>query len=325
MRRINTAQQEQIQQHPECYDTKLAQPKDIHPQQNEGVFLSEVSQIHHARGTIQIGHEAVRYTVATSESLNPLNSISGALIVPGFGGFKRSSRGLGDALAESGCPTIRFEPLRRDPENRSNDVLRPQVVHRETIGAILSDVRKNPDVKKLPGGKRLKFEHIGLVPHSMGGFAATEFADGHRSRVGLIAYLAAAGFGHPTIAELRTSVPKGLGWSLKNEALAFGLHRNPLEGARILGKIAKYYTANPQRSAGEAYSCLSQDVRPIVARLDEQGVKTSYTAFQKDLLVRPDELIAEYVDSYAVLDNMGHFAPQVHPRDIARHILRIHS
>lgn len=120
-----------------------------------------------AHGAVDVpgAYDPVRYTVSVSHT--PSSPVM-RMIVPGFGGMKRSSRELRDALAEQeGLTTISLEPPRNG--GLVHDVLDPQRVHVDALAAILQDLPNNEQLDEARNGYSLNFGQVILLPHSMGG------------------------------------------------------------------------------------------------------------------------------------------------------------
>lgn len=251
----------------------------------------------------------------TQESLN--------VIVPGFGGIKRSSRGLRTANAENGAATVSYAPARDDNQSVFHNLTAPQDVHVATIDAVINGVGRALVSKEhhgLPHRRSISNDDVVLIPHSMGGLSATPYALENMGRIRAVHYLAAAGFGDPTILSLVESVSKDLKWSIKNELLPLGLSSNFHPAYRNLARIGLYYASHLDRTVGEANSCLTEDICEDVDTLTNEGIYTTYDSYEHDFLIMPNENIARIVNEYRMRKGLGHLAPQVHPRTVADHI-----
>lgn len=280
---------------PEQSGETLATVHAIHPQE-EGVF-STMATLH---GQVRVLGCNVEFT---RES--PLDQLieEKVLIVPGFGGFKRTSRGLRGAFAEAGYDATSYSPVRRDRQSRRDQLVYPQQVHVETIRMLSQEILEEPD------------EKLTLVAHSMGGLAAVGYAKNHPDKVNNLLLVGSAGFHSPRLLQLASSLPRGLAGSLRHEFIPMirqkAVDATPLNAWRA----AYHYLANPTRTAGEAISCISQDVRDDVRELSEQGVRTIFLGLEYDMLVPvPDTAVC---DESAILPRAGHIAPQVKADRIA--------
>ncbi|HSX44793.1 MAG TPA: hypothetical protein VLF39_01615 [Candidatus Saccharimonadales bacterium] len=310
--------------------TLMAEPSLYrHPQlEIEGVFdinQNEESQPRLAHGQVDVGRVPISYTAGLPEQ----RIYDGwASFEPGFGGLKSTSRPLRNALSELGLITVTYGPARNDNDNPWTRLTRSQDTHIQTIEAIANDISKNPAIKRTaPDYKTIDFDRQVLIPHSMGGLAAVPYAekqinnDNHNTSIDAIISLSSAGYGSPSFKQIAHAIPLGVGRAIRDE-LVPGLKNTDIAiNPTNLARIIHYYGRNPGRTIGEALSCLTQDVRPAVKRLGEQGVKTAFIAFENDILIPPNEQISDVVDLYHVMPDSGHSAPQFEPKRVANMIV----
>jgi hypothetical protein len=136
--------------------------------------------------------------------------------------------------------------------------------------------------------------------------------------VEMIVGYAPVGVGHPTMQELAMDIPKGTASSVRHELLP-AFRSGAIEiNIRNLRDIVRYYSR--LRVIFEGLSCLRDDVTDEVGKLQDQGVPYHYLGFGRDILVRPDQKIAEVVKSFTVMEQYGHLAPQVKAQKVAKKV-----
>lgn len=264
----------------------------------EGRHLYHVPEPTLEHGLVTVDGAEVEYTreflEETTETL--------AIIVPGFGGFKRTSRNLRGALASQREDVASYDPVRREALSNRDRLFRPQATHKETVRLIHNDI--------YPSKKAV------LFAHSMGGLSATEYAHENPDRVSAIVFLGAAGFGSPTLSQLARTRPSSLVGMISQEIVPFvmngGIDASPRNIMRFIG----YYASNPVRTTGEALSCLHHDMRDKVHDLGRLGVSTVYLQFEHDFFV--PEADASSCDVHDILPGTGHMAPLAKPGRVAQ-------
>lgn len=271
-----------------------------------------------AHGAVEVpGAPApVKYTVSAPENLA---STVMHVIVPGFGGVKRSSRGLRNALAEQeNLLSLSFDPARGG--GWLQDVLDAQRVHADTLGAILQDLPDNKELKDIPNADKIDFGQAVLLPHSMGSLAATEHARLHPNEAKAVTYMGSIGLegsvGLDFIPRLAKSTSHDVAGKYVQGKLVPGGHR-----LHLAYRTAQYYLLNPRRTLGEIADCLTADIQKPVRLLDVLGVKTAALYFGADRLVpvTPHSIhkAKQMVDLCEVMQGYGHLAPQRHPYEVA--------
>lgn len=292
----------------------------VHLRENGGVLLSSVETYETTpttlfQGRVLVGEEPVDWTLEVPEQLR-YNGI--AIFVPGYMGIKQSSRKPRNALANEGIAALSYSPSRGGGESRLVSLKDPQLLHVETLRLITANLVERQDeiVKTVPNGNLLDFQRFILVLHSMGGLAGPRFALQEAGKVEMLVGYATVGFGHPTLQELLKDIPTGLGGSIQHELIpAFTMGAIELS-LRNMRDFIRYYAR--LRVISEGISCLTGNVLDEVEKLDDRGVPYHYYGFGKDILVRPDQTVSEYVTSYSLLDRYGHLAPQVKARKVAK-------
>jgi hypothetical protein len=227
---------------------------------------------------------------------------------PGFGGFKRTSRDLRNAMAQAGFITITSETIRS-----GGSLINPQACHAATAEAIAEDFRSSLDVRRsVPASSRLELNRMVTLTHSMGGLSVPDGAEA-------VINLAPAGYGSPKLHELAASVPRGLEYTMKHELWPLATEQESMISPLNVLRLMKYF-ANV-RSAAEAISCLTNDVRPEISRRrDTEGLKVGTLAFACDWIIPPESLDGSVMDILDVMPEAGHFAPQVKPQDVVGHV-----
>lgn len=270
----------------------------------------------HGAVTVPGTHEPVKYSVSVPETLD---SPVVRLIVPGFGGVKRSSRGLRDSLAaQENVAAISLEPARYGGIWR--DLLDPQKVHFDTLTAVLQDLPDNKRLAEAPNGNRLDLSQAVLLVQSMGGLAGTERARLYPDETESIVYMGSVGLETRVMFGLVGRVIGSAGHETAGKFVAGKL----VPGARRLSlayQVGRYYTRNPVRTIGEIGSCFQADITRQVRLLGELGVGTAALYFGDDKVVPvTEEIIAAtgaLVDICEVMEGVGHLAPQRHPAEVA--------
>lgn len=274
-------------------------------------------------GTVDVPHakDPVKYTVSVPHELTDSNV---HLFVPGFGGFKRSSRKVRNALAQNeGIAAASYEPVRS--AGKYNDLFKAQKAHIDTVEAISQDLPNNRGLQELDAAKKLSMLQLALLPHSMGGIAASHHANRHPESVSKLILIATVGLEG---AVMLGFLPR-LGASGKKELfppIVRGEFGGPRD-AMIMGwKVLKYYGSHPQRTIGEAGSCMAADIRPLIASARNKGVKTAMYLPANDQLIPALPSYAasgENVDYAEIADDLDHLAPQTRARRVASDLARI--
>lgn len=288
--------------------------------------LPEGVSIFEAHGQVEVGPGRTKYKTYFSE--NPLPGIG--IVVPGFGGFLKSSEPLGKAFARAGLNTVVYDPIRYS-NSAWEDMTDPQKVHVRTIEAIVRDLPNNPDIiRRMPEGKHVVTEPQVLIPHSMGGLPAPRYALKHHEDVEMIAFLETVGTNKAIGATLLKAVINGdLAGSFEHELapylgsddMEFSI-KNALRAARYFGITLPWkHDARISRPIGEALSCVIANTRPALKLLGELGVRRLYIEGGRDVLIQADSDIADHVDKVIKLRAYGHLAPQVKADLIAQTVL----
>lgn len=267
-------------------------------------------------GEVFVAGTAVEYTIESPPEEHLVYE-GLAIIAPGFGGFKRTSRPLRHEMAMAGVVSVSYSPVRRDDHSIWSRLARSQQAHADTITAVASDIAKqgldNTDVAPVDVTRRV------LLPHSMGGLATAQHAtDVTHGKTEAIINLAAAGFGSPTVPELLQTVPKNLHRAIFQELIPFIVSGKVDVTPQNFWRFLHYYGVNPARTVGEMYACLSTDVRPTIWQLGRQGVLSAFLAFEHDALIPPNENLVDTVDYYEVIPKSGHMAPQLKAKEVAK-------
>ncbi len=252
-----------------------------------------------------------------------LDSPSIHLIVPGFGGFKRSSRDLRNTLsAQEKFASLSFDPVRKSGES---DLWDSQKAHKDTIPAILADLASNRELRNTAKGGGLDMSKVVLVPHSMGGISAVEHAVRKPSEVSHMVLMAIVG--------LEGKVGLGYGPRLVNSgrreimpAISRGSFGGWSNAPNMAKRAFKYYLGNPSRTIGEVASLFEVDLRPQVAAIGALGIGLAMYHFERDELVDSERSInrsGDLVDHTEIALGLDHLAPQTHPWRVAADVGRI--
>jgi pimeloyl-ACP methyl ester carboxylesterase len=259
------------------------------------------------------GHgDVINYTLTSSGAGSLIH-----LIDPGLGGFKSTSRRLGNNLAEEGCLSVRFGPGRKG--DAWDDVFDPQKLHAETLAAIADDLPNNEQLKDIPGYDKIDFSKLAIVAHSMAGLSATRYALKHPDDVALIHYIETVGMEEAAvqlgfISRLRPTILEAILPAIIDQS-----ESSVMFGLRALS----YYFRNPKRSIGEAASCMRAKITDDVIALGHLGVKRSLILGGKDKLIpaKPSfEGAGHLVDYCEVIASIGHFGPQEQPELVAERV-----
>lgn len=235
------------------------------------------------------------------------------LLVPGFGGIKRSSRDERHANAVQGRPTISYDPARISGSIHEN-LFNSQELHTRTAEAVVFAVQDRiSSDRSIPNRGELDVDRLVLSGHSMGGFAVTTLGLKHPGLTEAVIYKGAAGFWPLSISEMN---PFGLLQEI-NRYVASGRIEPSI---RNLYRIVRYYTRDLSRTAGEATTCLTRDVSEQIAELGDIGINTAYLAFENDPLVpaaRARAIAKPIVQRFVTMKGVGHLAPQIYAHDTA--------
>lgn len=277
--------------------------------------VHDPGQIFKFAGEVTIGRSPVSWQAAVPE--NRIYDGWG-MIVPGFSGVGCSSEAPGTGHVNEGMPTVVFNPARKSQKSFMEDLADGQAIHVATIKAVFAAVKEiEPTIKRtIPDSNNLDSGRQVLVPHSMGGLAATRYALGETGSTEAILHKASCGFGHPTLAELAMDVPKGALAGLIYE-LVPSLSRGDIKLTMANARQFIEYFRHLQVLA-EAVSCLTDNSRGGTQQLMEAGVYVDYEAYQHDVLVRPDPGIAQFVHGHRIMPRAGHLAPIRKARHVAR-------
>jgi hypothetical protein len=289
----------------------------------QSVEPADNGPLHFLHGQIKVCGEKVQWTFAAPEVIST-EAVSA--FIPGYGGFKSSSRGPRNAFAQSGQPCISYGPVRNDNESLFNNLTIPQAAHIKTIEAVMADVEETVGGKfDFPNHDQFDFGRQILIPHSMGGAAAFPYATKNVSKIERIDAIATVGFGSPTISQLIETFPKYLSGKMPTELRPLFFHKDPRKTAANFMRINAYYFRRLDRTAGEAWSCLTTDLREDSSQLQENGVSINYTSLEHDGLIPPNEGIARYVGRYGLMLNVGHLAPQKYPHETVAAVTILNS
>ncbi|CAN5334130.1 hypothetical protein BH09PAT4_BH09PAT4_07050 [soil metagenome] len=234
------------------------------------------------------------------------------LLIPGFGGIKRSSRDERHANAVQGRPTISYDPARISGSIREN-LFNSQDLHTRTAEEVLYAVQERiSSDRSIPSPGKLDVDRVVLSAHSMGGFAATELGLKHPGLTESVIYKGAAGFWPLSLRDMKPLV-------LLQEINAYVASGRIEPSIRNLYRIARYYSRDLSRTTGEAATCLTQDISARIEKLGERTT-TAYLGFENDPLVPVDkaqQIARPLVNRFVILGGVGHLAPQLYPEDTA--------
>lgn len=281
----------------------------------EDIPPTDQPEIYHAHGAVAVRGSKVRYTVAASENCQDGDGV--IIFGNGFSGFKSSSSGIRDAGAAAGEYTVSLDTLRHDKNGPWNNLAKPHEGQVDALSVVVEHLKQNNEVKKnLPGGNDIDFDNITLELHSMAGITGTMFAAQNPAIVSRIRYLAAAGFGGPNIIQLARELPLNGFGAIINDVVPIIKNENFQPIRKTFARLVRHHR-RIDRSVGEILSCLYEDMRKSASELE---IPTSYLAFEDDVLVPPDHKIANHVDIYGVMPNIGHCAPQHSPAEVLKHV-----
>ncbi len=270
--------------------------------------------------SVEIGGAILKWTIQFPEELRYPGIFR---IVNGFGGYKATSRGLRNALSSLGYAACTEEPVRIKDRPSIDDLLDPQAAHVSTHREVGRALRSDSRFKKMPNAKELDLDRSIWLPHSMGGLSVARLVDEEPNEAEGIVNLMAAGYGSPTLLQIAKTLPRGIPAGIANELIPYLKSGSINPDIENLLCITGYYFKNPLRTAGEAWSCLHEDVRDRAQRLQKTGILLGYLAGEHDCLVPPDESVARYVDYYKVIKGMGHLGPQLKSYEIASNVSNI--
>lgn len=269
-------------------------------------------------GRIQVGGDETHWTLRV-----PMNRVYDGVvtIVPGFCGYESSMAGLGNELAQNGYTTLTYDPIRK-PRSLLDSFHDAQGIHVTTQETIADEMHAKMSSlefrRQISQPKKLDLDKKILVPHSMGGLAAARYAAKNSLSVEKLTNVAALGYSQFSLGALFRYYPHIINNS--SQELVKAYHKEDLDlTIKDIGHMMKY-CLRPQ-AIFEAISCFRQSVLKDVAHARAEGVQVGYVALGNDLVVRPNENIANYVDHYSVMEGAGHLAPATKPRLVATHVI----
>ncbi len=270
-------------------------------------------------GRVFVDNELLEYTGEFPHE--PISSTIN-IVFGGFGGFKRTSRGLRHELARRGEASVTFEQIRADKRSNAERLLRPQKAHVDVVEAVAYDIASNTSnqnrvpEKQTYGG----FMRFAAIPHSMSGLPAMRFAARHPDKVEGVVEVQAVGKRSPSLDQLLFSIPTGLAAAAQHEFIPYisgdAIDRTPRNAWRAI----RYYGQNPIRTLGEMASCVFESNLEQTEKVRASGRYVAYLAGQYDILVPRTAHIAELVDLYQVMP-LGHLGPQHRAGKVADYIV----
>lgn len=276
-------------------------------------FVSDQQPTVKIHGSVKVdgAKEAVPWTAEFPEEIS-YNGLT--LLIPGFGGIKRSSRDERNANAEMGRPTISYDPARIGGSVYEN-IMNSQDLHTRTAEGIIFAVQDEIATNhSIPNRSQIDTTRVVASVHSMGGYPGTELGLRHSGMVESVIYKGAAGFWPLSVLDIR---PLRLAQAVKDYAMSGRIEPN----LNNLYRIVRYYGRDPSRTLGEMATCFLDDISEQVAGLADRGVTTGYLAFENDELVsakKAREKTEGIVGQFALLAGIGHLGPQSHPEETAR-------
>ncbi|MEO8785277.1 MAG: hypothetical protein ABI221_03145, partial [Candidatus Saccharimonadales bacterium] len=209
-------------------------------------------------------------------------------------------------------------PARRSDQSFLEDLADAQRLHALTIKSVFQAIidKKLAIMSEVPDSSSLSLTRRSIVAHSMGGLSATLYARAETGSTESILHKASCGFGHPNLAELAASVPKGAFAGLRHELIP-SLLRGDIALTKENGRQMLDYFRHRQALA-EGLSCLRVNVCEDTQRLMDRGVQVDYEAYAHDILVRPDPGTAQFVHTHRIMPQAGHLAPIHKSRPVAR-------
>lgn len=276
-------------------------------------YTEDQAEITHIRGEVTIPgvDKPIEYVGSMPDNLSTdvLN-----LVVPGFGGIKRSYKSFADIMAaQEEIFTVSFAPARSGPS-----ILDPQLVHEDTIKAITQGIASNKELE----GSGIDFGHFTASLHSMGAIAGTRHAKSYPSEVASMIYVNPVGF-EPSGAYAKyirrigpCAVKEIIPGFLKRE---FKDHQNLMTGINM----GKHLLGNVIQTGGEIYSCHTADLRRDVTRLRAMGLGLGVILGGKDGLVSSEASASEVkylVDHCEIVPELDHFGPQKQPDKVATYV-----
>lgn len=291
------------------------EPNLTNPHANEGFLFENPDQMPTVKihGSVKVdgAKAAVPWTAEFPEQLT-YDGLT--LLIPGFGGIKRSSRDERHANAESGRAAISYDPARIS-SNFFESITNSQDLHTRTAEGIIFAVQDAiSNNRSIPNRSQLNADRVVASVHSMGGYPGTELALRHPAMIESVIYKGAAGFWPLSVRDMR---PLQLLQSV-NKYIASGRIELSVHN---LYRIIHYYARDPSRTLGEAGTCMTLNISDRVASLADHGVSTGYLAFENDELVPTAKARLKTqgkVGKFAVLAGVGHLAPQSHPEETSK-------
>ena len=302
---------------------------EMYPRESEGFLYPEVTQLapegaetdfqtyHTVRGIVEV------HGATTTYNLNVPTDPDTLVITAfknGFGAFKKTMRGIGNATAQQGTPSLWYAPIRGSERSMRQDLSDATGVHVDTMRAILDDLASNPQLQDVPNGDQINMNKVNLAPHSYGGASAVRFALRHPEDVDNIVFIQAVGLENPQMHRFFGRLPA----FFKHELTPFLASHGPEFSVWDARRAIKHFIADPCQTMGEMLACLTTDNRPHLPTLRQHGIGTAILTGTRDNLIpaAPIESIARHmVDHYEKLDT-DHLGPQREPQKLAQAVIR---
>ncbi len=280
---------------------------------------SQLPGVESIRGVVSIGRTPVAWTLDI-----PLNLTSPdmTVFIPGFGGFKATSREPRRALAAEGNASLSYGPARSCGSSVVQRLLHSADTHVATLEAITDSVVHHEDAKKTLSTFGVNPLSQWLVSHSMGSSSGTPYAIRHPDRISGITHLGAVGYGSPTPLDLLRKLPLGIAPGIAHELMPYLKSGHVDVHIRSLFQALGYYAQDPIRTLGEARTCLTTDLRDDTKSLSDLHINTGYIAAEHDCLVTPPEGNTELFHHFGIMPGSGHLFPQLKAAVMARQVRR---
>lgn len=295
------------------------------PQETEEVFVSEEQK---SEGLLQTYHVITGKNVEveggkTSYTLNiPTERTTDIITVylNGLCAFKKTSRGIGNATAQLGTPSLRMAPVRRSDRSRREDLTNPTGIHLSTIDAIFDHLANNPQMEHVEGADQLSLKRKNLAGHSYGGEVALKYALDNADDIESLVLIKSIGMEDTELLRHLKRLPP----FFSKELIPFVRHKTPDFSMWDAYKAAKHIFGDPFQTLGEMIACMTVDNRRHIETLQQNGVGVALITGENDNLIPAHRLETEAMDlvnHYEKLDT-DHLGPQREPLKVAKAVVR---
>lgn len=265
-------------------------------------------------GVANFGSGRVNFTY--ERPLEYIEDETPLVIINGYVGVKSAYKLLRRNVVQLGRPAITIRPVRKHSRRASihpKYLLNASSLHSRAAYSVISDITA-----------RCGVENFDLVGHSMGGWVAGSMAQLHPDKIRSVTFMASAGLESHTLGSLLLRLPT----FTRKEFLPHIDTLRDVDETRLALEAMYYVLRNPGLTIREGVGVSRCDIRPLLPRLGELGVRTAILNFASDELIhnRTTEKEVGHLVDYCETHpskHLGHLAPQLEPLTVARSLHNI--